>query len=237
MNLRHVLVFSLLLASCEETAASAALAEDEAPIEGICVHDGEGEGEGDPFADCVESFRPGEGASFGHDALPDIVLGAPGGGDAHVGSLDVASLGCGGQITLSFAEPILVDREGPDFIVFENAFENVATGSVFSEPGRVLVSDDGISWAEFSCTLDGRGTWPATGCAGVHPVLANGENGLATSASRAGGDAFDLAEVGLTEARYVRIIDAGEAHFGNRTWCAGASGGFDLDAIARVEHP
>ena len=38
----------------------------------------------------------------------------------------------------------------------------------------------------------------------------------------AGGDAFDLADIGLSEAKYIRVTDSG----------ASGAGGFDLDAIA-----
>ena len=52
----------------------------------------------DPFADEIVAFTPAEDSSFGHDRLPDIVLGAPG------GSLDGASLGCDGEIVLRSAQ-------------------------------------------------------------------------------------------------------------------------------------
>ena len=42
----------------------------------------------------------------------------------------------------------------------------------------------------------------------------------------AGGDAFDLADVGLAEARYVRITDRGDL--------GGLAGVFDLDAVGIV---
>ena len=42
----------------------------------------------------------------------------------------------------------------------------------------------------------------------------------------AGGDAFDLADVGLESARFVRITD--------RSDITGLNGSFDLDAIALV---
>lgn len=204
--------------------------DGQAPVEGTCD---EGEGRRDPFADCVESFEPAEGVSFGHDAMPGIVLGPPIGGGIDVGGTDVASLGCGGSITLAFDEPWPVDGPGVDFIVFENAF---VSGSItFVEPARVLVSADGIEWHAFPCEPDGGGTAPS-GCAGLEPVLAMpGDD--ATLPEQAGGDAFDLADVGVDEARYVRIEDRTEEHHGSDTWCLGAAGGFDLDAVAVVERP
>ena len=44
----------------------------------------------------------------------------------------------------------------------------------------------------------------------------------------AGGDAFDLAELGLEEAQYVRIMDVGLGEY------LGETGGFDLDAVSVV---
>ena len=40
----------------------------------------------------------------------------------------------------------------------------------------------------------------------------------------AGGDAFDLADIGLSEAKYIRVTDSGTS----------GPGGFDLDAISIV---
>ncbi len=187
---------------------------DDSPIEGTCPQGTQS----DRWADCVEAFAPGPDASFGHDALPEVALGPPEIADAG-GSLDVVSLGCGGSITLAFDPPGIVDGPGPDMAVYENAF---ATGdTTFAEPARVLVSDDGARWRAFECTLSGDGSWPPLGCAGVTP-------------SSEGGDPFDLADVGLDHARYVRLVDVSVAYYGDDTWCTGGAGGFDLDAIEAV---
>lgn len=198
-------------------------------VEGVCGPSGRD----DPFADCVEDFVPAAEVSFGHDELPDVVLGPPMPNEAG-GSLDVASLGCGGQITLYFDPPHIVDGPGPDFIVFENPFP--FGDATFAEPAQVLVSDDGATWHAFDCEPAGDGMTPPLGCAGVHVVHAHPDDDSATDPDRAGGDAFDLAQLGLSEARYVRLIDVTEEHYGTRTWCSGASGGFDLDAVAIAEH-
>ncbi|MDG1483165.1 MAG: cell surface protein, partial [Myxococcota bacterium] len=176
----------------------------------------------DPFADAVVTFLPGKAAGFGQESLPGIVLGGPEGAGASAGSLDVLSLGCGGSIVLALEDIGLLDGEGADLLVFENAFSD------FAEPGIVAVSDDGKTWAEWACDPeDVDGGYP--GCAGINPVLAASSNGVdPTDPAAAGGDAFDLAEVGLKRARYVRITDAGVSD------CLGSSGGFDLDAIAVV---
>ena len=175
----------------------------------------------DPWADCVESFEPGPEAEFGHDAMPGVVLGPPvltGGG----GSLDVASLGCGGSITLAFDPPGIVDGPGDDFVVYENPFSYGET--TFAEPARVQVSADGQLWRAYPCVLTGAEDWPPTGCAGITPSEADGDG-------FSGGDAFDLADLGLDRARYVRLVDVSVAYYGNDSWCTGAPGGFDLDAV------
>jgi hypothetical protein len=204
------------------------LAPDEPPVEGTCPDD---TGHGDGFVDCVDAFAPADGVDFGHDRLPDVVLGPPLAEAVGSGGMDVASLGCGGAITLAFDPPGIVDGDGVDLVVFENAF---AVGEqTFAEPARVLVSEDGTAWHEFACAPAGDGTWPPDGCAGVEPVLAT-DAAEALDPGRSGGDAFDLADVGLDHARFVRLVDVTLEHYGEDEWCAGAAGGFDLDAVAAI---
>jgi hypothetical protein len=181
----------------------------------------------DPFADCVDELAPEGGVSFGHDALPAIVLGPPMGGGETTGSTHVASLGCGGSITLAFDGPAIADGPGPDLVIFENAF--VAGEQQFVEPARVLVSEDGRDWYAFACDPPS-----GEGCAGIEPVLAT-DSATALDPATSGGDLFDLQDLGLSAIRWVRIVDATREHYGDDTWCAGSAGGFDLDAVARVE--
>lgn len=219
----------LLATACDDPSGGDDHGDDaHAPIEGACDdHDGPA----DPFADCVESWQPAPEVSFGHDAMPEIVLGPPQGGGPDMGGTHVASLGCGGAITLAFDEPWPTDGPGPDFLVFENAF--VSGTITFVEPAQVLVSDDGETWHAFPCEPDGSAE-PPPGCAGLTPVLAADPDAPVTPQTW-GGDAFDLADVGLPEIRYVRLVDRTAEHHGSDTWCLGAAGGFDLDAIAVVE--
>lgn len=176
----------------------------------------------DVFGDEVVSFTPGPSAGYGESQLPCVVLGPPIGGGATAGSLDVLSLGDQGSIVLAFDDVEVVDGPGPDLIVFENAIPG------YAEPGFVAVSDDGQTWHEWPCQpQNGDGGYPD--CAGVHAVLSNPSNGISpTDPARAGGDAFDFADLGVKRARYVRIRDSGFSHYG------GTTGGFDLDAIAAV---
>lgn len=203
---------------------------DMGPVLGACAPE---DPESDPFADCVDEVRL-VGAGFGQDRLPEIVLGPPVPGTGASGGVDVLSLGCGGLVTLFFDGPGIPDGPGPDLIVFENPFP--VGDATFVEPARVLVSDDGVDWRVFPCA-PGRDD-PPVGCAGIGRVRAGGETGIdPTDPEHAGGDAFDLAELGLSRARWVRLIDVGAAHEPTRMWCGGAGGGFDLDAVAAVHAP
>jgi len=201
----------------------------------------------DCHADQVADFSPSPGASFGHAGMPDIVLGWPGPSPINQNCLDVVSLGSGGELTIEFIDNLIVDRPGPDFIVFENAFISAPQPgrcsddfNVFAEPFFVSVSDDGLVWHDMPYLLGGPA--PAVGdscynlfprdwgssvsrdlverCAGLggltptydtprHNIIADdlwvfdpaGTSGV----SGWGGDPFDLADVGLAEARFVRI--------------------------------
>jgi hypothetical protein len=178
------------------------------------------------FATSVESFTPGPGQNFGQSKLPGIVLGPPKGAGDAVASLDVASLGNGGSITLGFAPSAIVDGPGPDFIVFENPFYVGGNpDQVFAELATVSVSEDGQNFQEFPCTASAP---PYGSCAGWHPVYANPDTNAIdpTDPAVAGGDDFDLADLGIAEARYVRITD--------RVDLTGLNGVFDLDAVAIV---
>ncbi len=175
-----------------------------------------------PFADSVVSWTPGEGAGYGQDRFPDVVLGPPRPPEGGGGSLDVLSLGRAGEIVLGFRDRVLVDGPGPDLLVFENPFAG------WVETAFVAVSDDGVTWSEWPCDpADAAGGYP--GCAGVAPVLASPGSGIdPTDPAVAGGDAFDLAALGVSRARWVRIRDSGANTY------AGTGGGFDLDAVAIV---
>jgi hypothetical protein len=174
------------------------------------------------FATRVVATAFGPGQSFGQDQLPGIVLGPPRGGGSAQGSTDVASLGDGGSITLGF-DGAIVDGPGPDFIVFENPF---AVGGNLDDPyaelATVAVSDDGETWTSFPCTATAP---PYGSCAGWHYVYANADTNDIdpTDPAVAGGDAFDLADIGVVHARFVRITDRPDLPTV-----------FDLDAVSIV---
>ncbi len=209
---------------------------------------------GDPYADGVLAFAPGASGGFGAAALPGVVLGPPQGAGVFSGGLDVVSLGASGRIDVSFTNNVIANGEGADFTVFENPFLGLGgfslTGPPFAEPGRVSVSQDGVVWYAFPCAITTAPYYP--GCAGVYPVLSNGSNPSSPHASipsttpieslvglsvfgfplpaGSGGDSFDLADVGLSFARYVRV-EASAAPTGPE---GTDNARFDLDAVAAV---
>lgn len=182
-----------------------------------------------PYARGLHTFTPGERAGYGADRLPAIVLGPPAGSGPSAGSLDVVSLGVGGELVLDLAPFIVVDGPGVDLIVFENAF--FAGGDPtqpFAELGEISTSTDAITWHTFPCdpTRDGRTRWP--GCAGWTPTLLfDPFEVVPLDPARTGGDAFDLGTLGVAAARFVRVRDLS-------TEGAAPSAGFDLDAIGVV---
>ena len=197
----------------------------------------------DRFITGVVSFTPTDCTGFGQAAMPGIVEGPPVGGGTDHGSTDVVSLGSGGSIVVSFAPNAIVDGPGPDFIVFENAFWIGGNANdIYAEPGEVSVSDDGTTWTPFPCTpvvdpaaSDGTGVAPPYGsCAGWQVVYSAPGSGISpVDPGAAGGLALDLADVGVTHARYVKIVD--KTHEAcPETGTKPNKNGFDLDAISIV---
>lgn len=186
-------------------------------------------GTGPRFATGVVAHQFGPGQSIGQEHLPEWVLGPPEGAGACMGATtSVISLGNGGFIELEFAGNAIVDGPGTDFIVFENAFGvNCDTTNLFAELATVAVSDDGVTWTEFPCTATKA---PYGACAGTHVVYANAKTNAIdpTDPAVAGGDPYDLADIGVARARFVRITDRADLD--------GTSGVFDLDAVSIV-HP
>lgn len=217
-----------------------------------------------PFPDRVADYFIGSGGGFGLDFFPDNVLGPPAGGEDSEHPQDspmhLFSLGNGGWITLEYVDSVIVDGPGPDFIVFENVFVPQSNPDMrFCETAVVAVSQDGDAFTTFTFRFhprpDNRVGYADQyeGLAGVNPTLSNPANGIdPTDPARAGGDAFDLADVGLLWVRFIRIRDTGIPGTatqtldpsGNAVDDPGNAGafldpatlkvGFDLDAVAAV---
>jgi hypothetical protein len=184
----------------------------------------------------VVSLSLGEGGGLNQEKLPAVIQGGPSGGGAG-GSTDVLSLGVGGELVVDFGDHEIVDGPGPDFVVFENPFL-VGPYAPFAEPARVGLSEsDPTSFLEIPCDLQAtrgdpaKATWPYPGCAGVRPVTFGPGSCLPLDPATSGGDAFDLASVGLKRARYLRLRDAGVSTSG-----ATGSKGFDLDAVVLIHY-
>jgi hypothetical protein len=182
---------------------------------------------GSRFVTGIVAYAFGLGQNVGQDRFPDPIFGPPRGlGCCQGSTADVVSLGNGGTVTVEFSDNAIVDGPGPDFIVFENAFWSGGDpNAVFAELATVEASADGIEWREFPCAAVAP---PYESCAGWHPVYANADTNSIDplDADAAGGDPFDLAVIGLTLARFVRITD--------REDLIGLSGVFDLDAVGIV---
>src|SRR6185295_16527887 len=122
--------------------------------------------------------------------------------------------------------------------------------SVFAEPGIVEASDDGINFRMFpydsaalsqvvSICTDKSLLQRLIGLAGVTPSFTGNylvpddplvfDPAAPGGVSGHGGDAFDLATVGLVRARFIRITDPNLA-----ISPPGSSEGFDLDAIVAL---
>ena len=188
-----------------------------------------GEAASSPYASEVVSFTPGSGAGYGADRFPDVVLGAPGGSGLSVGSTDVLSLGQGGEIVVSWSGQCIVDGPGIDFVVFENAFWPAGDPArVFAELAEVAVSQDGKTWHTFPCDTAQRNPFDR-GCAGWRPTADFDTVSMRPlDPNASGGDGFDLADLGLSTMRFVRIRDRSTIE------PAGISSGFDLDAVGAV---
>ena len=173
----------------------------------------------DPWADDSPGVAYGQGAGFGQEYYPGNILGPPDPGatvtQPSCSESELLTLGADGWVVLEFVDNTVIDGAGPDFTVFENVFKFGT--SYFRECAFVEVSQDGTGWVMFPWdpqTLEGlAGVWPTTGDDPTNPDVS-------------GGDQFDLADIGLSWIRYVRLTDCGDAV---------ADGGlFDLDAVAAV---
>ncbi|MCK5148732.1 T9SS type A sorting domain-containing protein [bacterium] len=184
-------------------------------------------GRPDAWADAVIAFTPGDNAGYGANFFPNNVLGAPD-PDPAIGTTspcanprELLSLGVGGEIILAFEDNKIVDGDGIDFTIFENAFISWS-GSVVSEPAIVSVSQDGQSWTTFSWDTTGGVN---SGLAGLNPT---DNNQQPINPEVSGGDQFDLSDTGLDWIKYIKITDLGTGLL------SGNSAGFDLDAIVAV---
>jgi hypothetical protein len=159
----------------------------------------------------------------------------------------IANLAPPGTITLRLARPVR-DLSGADLVVFENGLiaefvtvDDSIVGQIFGELAHVEVSGDGVNFTRFPATSL---TPAAVGAYGS--IDATNVRNLAGKHANAGGESwgtpFDLADVGLSEIQYVRIVDIpGNGAFTDSAgrpihdpWKTFGSGGFDLEAVGAV---
>jgi hypothetical protein len=186
----------------------------------------------------LDIANPGAGAaSFGD---PNFALGPADGNTAHI-----VSLGDGGQITMTFAHPIL-NGAGPDLAVFENGFSDT-----FLELAFVEVSSNGTDFARFPSVSDTQTTTQVGAFGMLDPTNIDGLAGK----YRAGfGTPFDLSQVAglsanvdVNNIHFVRIVDVvGSINptLGTRDSLhnlindpyptAFSSGGFDLNGVGAL---
>jgi hypothetical protein len=118
---------------------------------------------------------------------------------------------------------VIVDRDGPDLTIFENAFFYNG-GRVFAEPARIELSRDGLDWTAVpydSLTL--------SGLAGLSPTL----DPEASNPTTCGGTAVDLAAIGIDSVRWIRLTDVTQLILNNprSPFYDPTLSGFDLDAV------
>lgn len=159
-------------------------------------------------------------------------------GKAVGSSLDVVSLGRGGQITLTFAKAI-TNGDGDDFAVFENGFSDT-----FLELAWVEVSSDGEHFFRFD--NDSQTPGPVGEFGSVDPTNITGLGGKYRQGYGTPFDLEDLAGVSplldVTHVGYVKLVDIVGDGTGLDTggdviydlYPTSGSAGFDLDAIGVI---
>ena len=158
---------------------------------------------------------------------PANAFGPPTGGGKTVpnaSSTELLLVPSGEHVVIALDGVRLVDGAGPDFVLYENVF--FAGNDFFNravDPAVVEVSVDGEAWFAFPYEL--REDYEAGPFSadprrfvgflfGIEPTFAHAENNRISSRSpAAGGDRFDLATLGLSEARYVRIRALPGTHY------------------------
>lgn len=178
---------------------------------GACANDAH------QFASEVIDHSFGGGQNTNQTAgFPAVLFGSPAANNPNA----VVSLGNGGWVVLGFSGNAIVDGRGPDFTVFENPL------FAFKELATIAVSEDAEHWVEFPCIAE-QDAGDYGFCAGVNVVYSSPRNGIdPLDPAVSGGDHYDLADVGVSRARFVRITD--------RVDLTGNAGVFDLDAVAIV---
>jgi len=160
------------------------------------------------------------GATFDGTGDPANATNGVRGGGATTGGTDVYSIGISPEswLVLRVSEHAVQNGPGPDFVVFENAF-NYGDDGVFMDQAVVQVSRDGLTWVTFpfdytSADETTYSTAPDdwSGFAGISPVRLNQEatpDADPFDAATAGGDRFDLDDLPEADPDAVAIKNHG----------------------------
>lgn len=181
--------------------------------------------------DTVYSFKPGKGQNVGQDSayFPANIFKLPPSSASELSpassATDLCSLGLGGEIVVGFKNCEVINGNGPDFTIFENVMKNQATGKYFIEPAVVSVSSDGVNFIAFPFD-----SVSFKGCAGIEPT--NGSEDP-YNPDKSGGDKFDLATLGLSSIKYIKIADICQTLLNepNNPNYDPTISGFDLDCV------
>lgn len=159
----------------------------------------------DPLvADVIVAGPPASDGPYGD---PSRAVNGVRGGGAMNGGMDVFSLGltpADRELVLGWSAGCLTDGPGDDLVVFENPFDYGA--GVFMELVVVSMSRDGETWIDFphDYVTDDETKYVAdpaawVGFAGKTPVAYETGGAVDAFDDAAGGDAFDLEDLGDSE--------------------------------------
>ncbi len=184
--------------------------------------------------DAVYSFTVGEngGAGSSEEYFPDNIFGAPSSEASEyvpeTSADEILCFGLGGELVVGFKDYWIVDGDGADFVVFENAFVNSATDKVFCEPARVSIYNAGGFFVDFPFD-----SLSLSGCAGITPTYGKAKNLL-----QMGGDEFDLKDLGVYKTDRIKITDISRMLLENpaHPYYDATISGFDLDAVIAINY-
>lgn len=180
-----------------------------------------------------------EGSNFASFGVAENALGPASDSGEHV-----VSLGDGGTATLTFDRPIK-NGQGPDFCVFENAFNDS-----FLELAHVEVSSDGLRFVRFPSisltqTETQIGPFGALDPTKIHNLAGKYRQGFGTPFDLE--DLIDSSGIDINYITHVRIVDVVgsiDQNFGSTDSQGNMindlfptpffSGGFDLDAVGVI---
>lgn len=184
------------------------------------------------FIDNVVEYNGKELKNFPKEKAINGVLGN---GDQY-GSLDVFVIGEANYAIFSCKGKKIINGKGIDIKVFENGFYTNYDKNLMSlDLGIVSVSKDKINWLDFPVSYDKNYPQNSSkgkkGFIGLNPVYINMNNNfIYPYFNEAGGDGFDLSDLGIAEGdyiKYIKLTDAGNNYLDGQI----GSNGIDIDGL------